>query len=294
MRLGWVEVARSQRRAEIDQQALVLAAVGIEHLVVPGPGFLVLEVAPEDALRARGELEAYARERARDRRPAPRPVLHPYGTEAAMAFVAVMLFFFIAPRSGLWGIDWLDIGAADSGAIRAGAWWRTITALALHADVPHIAGNLLFGVLFSLPLTRVLGSGLAWLAILLSGAFGNEFAALLRPDDHSAIGASTALFGALGLLAAQARSTGLAPWQSRIRRWAPFGAGLMLLAFLGFQGERTDVLAHVMGFAVGSVLGFALSGLGTRIPQGAAAQLGYGALTLALFALAWLLAVSAQ
>jgi membrane associated rhomboid family serine protease len=290
VRLGWVEIARAPRREDIAQLALVLTAVGIDHDVMPGPGYLALEVAPENAGRAVAELEAFRRERVRDSRPAPRPVLRPYGGEAAMAFLAVMLFFFVAPRSGLGGIDWLAIGAAEAGLIRAGQWWRTLTALTLHGDFPHLAGNLLFGVLFSLPLTSVVGAGLGWLAILLSGALGNAFAALLRPDDHAAIGASTALFGALGLLAAQARDAGLAPWQSRLRRWAPMGAGLMLLAFLGFSGERTDVLAHVMGFALGSVMGLAMAGLGRRLPQGTAAQAVYGALTLGLLTLAWLLA----
>jgi hypothetical protein len=33
----------------------------------------------------------------------------------------------------------------------------------------------------------------------------------------------------------------IVPWRSGFRSWAPIGAGIMLLAFLGFGGERTDI-----------------------------------------------------
>ena len=46
------------------------------------------------------------------------------------------------------------------------------------------------------------------------------------------------------------------PWRGGITSWAPLAAGILLLVYLGFGGERTDVGAHVAGFAVGAVLGF--------------------------------------
>jgi hypothetical protein len=68
----------------------------------------------------------------------------------------------------------------------------------------------------------------------------------------------------------------------------------MLLAFLGFGGERTDIGGHVAGFVAGGALGLALAHAGERLPQGARAQQVYGALACALFALAWLLALRAH
>jgi membrane associated rhomboid family serine protease len=140
-------------------------------------------------------------------------------------------------------------------------------------------------------LTRLLGAGLAWLAILVAGALGNAVSALLRAPDFSAIGASTALFGAIGIISGYLRHRQVVPWRGGIRRWAPVSAGVLLLVFLGFGGERTDVGAHVAGFAVGGLLGLALSRLGHRVPQGPRAQWCYGGAAVALVALAWALAI---
>jgi membrane associated rhomboid family serine protease len=172
-----------------------------------------------------------------------------------------------------------------------GEWWRTITALSLHVELGHMMGNLAFGVVISLLVAALLGSGLAWLAILLAGAFGNALDALVHPAGQTAIGASTAWFGALGVLSGHTRRSQVIPWRGGLRRWAPIGAGIMLLAFLGFGGERTAVGAHVAGFAVGVVIGFTLAHADGQVPQGPLAQRIYGVLACGLFALAWLLAL---
>jgi hypothetical protein len=67
----------------------------------------------------------------------------------------------------------------------------------------------------------------------------------------------------------------------------------MLLAYMGFGGERTDIGGHVAGFVAGCALGVGLAWAATRVPQGKAAQRAYGASALGLIALAWLLALRA-
>jgi rhomboid protease GluP len=113
----------------------------------------------------------------------------------------------------------------------------------------------------------------------------------VHPAGQTAIGASTAWFGALGILSGHARRSQVVPWRGGLRRWAPIGAGIMLLAFLGFGGERTAVGAHVAGFAVGVVIGFIIAHAAGRAPQGPLAQRIYGVLAFGLFTLAWLLAL---
>ena len=65
---------------------------------------------------------------------------------------------------------------------------------------------------------------------------------------HNSIGASTSVFGVIGVLA------GLQFFDSfrekKLGRWIPFGAALGLLAMLG-SSEKSDVLAHLFGFAAG-------------------------------------------
>lgn len=68
----------------------------------------------------------------------------------------------------------------------------------------------------------------------------------------------------------------------------------MLLAYLGFGGERTNIGGHVAGFAAGTLLGGGAAWAGNRVPQAPGVQRWYGAAAAALFILAWLLALRAQ
>lgn len=286
-----VEVGRCRTLAAAEQRALVLAAAGIGCRLLPGDGEVRLYVDASQVERARYELWCFDRENAHRSAPTPKPRGAPYGVEAALTYCAVLMFFFAVDRREALSIDWATTGAAQAGLILDGAWWRTITALSLHADLAHLLGNMAFGVVTGLLVAQLLGSGLAWLAILLAGALGNALNAALQSADHTAIGASTGVFGAVGILSGYARRSRVVPWQGGIRRWAPVGAGLMLLAFLGFGGGRTDVWGHVAGFAVGGVIGFALAHADHELGHGAQAQRTYGVLACSLFALAWLLAL---
>jgi membrane associated rhomboid family serine protease len=95
--------------------------------------------------------------------------------------------------------------------------------------------------------------------MITAGAAGNVLSALVRSPEHTSIGASTAIFASIGLLAAlrQARRGDQA--FSALRNWVPVAGGLALLAFLGLSGENTDILAHVLGFGSGIAAGWALA-----------------------------------
>jgi len=286
-----VEVSRARTRAGAEQHALVLAAAGIDCRLIPAERGISLYVAAADAERARRELSSYEREN----RPAPRPHLpsRPLleGLDAALAYCAVLLFFFGAERRDMLGLDWSALGAAQAGRILDGAWWRTLTALTLHVDLGHLMSNLASGVVFGLLVAQIMGSGLAWLAILVAGALGNALNAFIQSGGHTAIGASTAIFGALGILSGYMGRTRTVPWQGGIRRFAPLGGGVMLLVFLGFGGVRTDVWAHVLGFVAGGGLGYLLAPAVPRLAQGPRTQRLCATLAGTLLALAWLLAV---
>src|SRR5690606_2391669 len=76
-------------------------------------------------------------------------------------------------------------------------------------------------------------------------------------SGHNSIGASTAVFGGLGILIScrLVQQYRLTQWKWPRHLWVPLAAGVVLLGFLGAGGERTDVMAHGWGFAVGGVLG---------------------------------------
>ncbi len=72
------------------------------------------------------------------------------------------------------------------------------------------------------------------------------------------------------------------------QRYGPLFAGVILLGWLGTSGEHTDVMAHLLGFAVGGILGalIALPRLQRRwrgLPQWVGGGLALGTLGLAWF-----------
>ena len=153
----------------------------------------------------------------------------------------------------------------------------------------HLLSNMVLGGILGILLAQLLGGGLAWLAILIGGAVGNAIAAFFAPPEHAAIGASTAVFAALGLLAALAWGRQTILWRG-LRRWRPIAAAVMLLALLGVGGERTDVGAHVAGLLTGIVSRRGALFRRIPLPKGRKAQLAFGAAALALFAGSWLAA----
>jgi len=167
-----------------------------------------------------------------------------------------------------------------------------LTALTLHGDLPHLLSNLAFGALFGYPAARLFGPGIAWLLILLGGGIAYGADALLHPPNHYLLGASTAVFTALGLVAAYGWRRHLRNWAPWMRRSAPLIGGIALLAFTGTGGENTDVLAHLAGFVVGTGIGALCARLPMPLPGRNGLQWAAGLTAIALLASAWGLALA--
>ena len=180
----------------------------------------------------------------------------------------------------------------------------TVTALTLHADAQHILGNALSGTIFGTMVARRIGPGGALLAVLLSGALGNFANSLYYlPEPHRSIGASTAVFGAVGILAAVQtvvdwdRFRGRGGVRETLRRYevvdklAPVVGGLALLGTLG-SGRNTDLGAHGFGFLSGVGIGVVV-GLVIRRKTSRPSrfwQIAAGTLACAIVAGGWALA----
>ena len=67
---------------------------------------------------------------------------------------------------------------------------------------------------------------------------------------------------------------------------------MLLLAYTGLGGERTDVIAHVTGFLSGLLLGGLYGMLGQRVSIKTRSQFALGLTALAFLAFCWLLALS--
>jgi rhomboid protease GluP len=293
-----LRVAGSAERAEA--WSFVLQAVGIPHRVATAEeGAVALIVDEAFAAHAAAALAAQEREGAEEiAREAPAPDQGPTTLGAAIATALIAFFFVTGPRAaaGSAGGPWFGPGSAVAERIVHGAWWRAVTALTLHADLAHVLGNAVALVIFVSALGRWLGRGVALALVLLSGTLGNLATAYFYGSHHDSVGASTAAFGALGLLGGLQimrrlrvpPSRGAPPPGGRRRRaLAVVGACLGLFAMLGV-GERTDVVAHLAGLVVGVGLGMATGWWLRRPPRGLGQWLLTAASTLAVLGCWWL------
>jgi len=270
----------------------VLTAVDVDHVLVQEEDDWCLKVPDSLAPQAIAHLENYTLEN--QPLPAPRaPEQIDSGLVGVLGFLLVIWSVPFFQNLGLFHWDWLAAGRVEADAVKDGAWWRTITALTLHADLGHILGISAFGALFGLFAGRFMGSGLAWLLILIAGALGNTVAAWMRPDDFRAIGASTATFAALAMSSAFVWRKGYFSGRGWKRAFAPIFAAVALLSFTGAGGEDTDVLAHVTGFSVGLGLGIWAGDWPIR-RLGSSGQQLCGAAALGLVVLAWAVAGTGQ
>jgi membrane associated rhomboid family serine protease len=236
------------------EYSLVLEARGIEHEAAEDESSWILSVPVEMRHRAYEELSRYSVERG-VRRSVPE-VMQTHSGAATGVFLYVLILLLTAYCAGnaTFGADWLSLGSLDAGA--RGEWWRAVTALTLHLDQEHLLGNVLFGAVAGIAVSRLLGPGVAWASILGAAALANYAEILVTPISHRAVGASTAVFAALGLLSGMAWRQQLTMRERLWYRWAPLIAGVCLLTLLGTGSAHVDVLGHSLGFLLGLGVGW--------------------------------------
>lgn len=283
-------VFESHNRKSCSDRALVLAAVQIPYQLVDDGQSCALVVPAEHSARAVEELRLYEEENP-PVRPRPRKkIIYQDALPGVVAYVLVVCAVAWLAGYSFFDANWFAAGRVDGSLIRDGEWWRTITALTLHSGVRHLLGNLVFGVFFGIFAGRLLGSGVAWFAVLVAAALGNTANTLLLESTHRSIGASTAVFATLGLLAGYVWRGQLMAQDRWSTRFGPVVGGLALLMFTGTGDENTDIGAHLMGFVCGFAAGMLLTVIG-RMPAPARFQYAAGSAALGLVALAWLLAL---
>src|SRR5207248_923152 len=82
------------------------------------------------------------------------------------------------------------------------------------------------GVWFGYLAGRQMGVGTAWLLTVTGAALANLLEGLTGPPEHQAVGASTAVFAALGAMSAHSWRERLQLPQRWARRWGPLVAGV--------------------------------------------------------------------
>jgi len=280
-------VYRSPRRRHCEERLLVLTAVEVEGFITRVDGEFLLQVASADVGYAARHLAQYEAENRPPPPSPPPPRLYRHAWVGCVVYALVLLGVAVALSNGLVRLDAFDVGELDAARVQAGQWWRGWTALTLHLDGPHLAANLGAGIWFGYLAARQMGNGTAWLLTVSGAGLANLLEGLLGPPEHRAVGASTAVFSALGAMSAYSWRERFALPQRWARRWGPLIAGVILLGWTGSAGEGTDVVGHLGGFALGALLGATaalprVQGLLQRLPQWVG-----GAVALGSIALAW-------
>lgn len=282
-----------ERPEHADAWVLVLTSQNIRsHIVRDETGFVV-HVPPADETHAIEAIQAWMEENRPRRIPieaeltnTQRPIDFALAYGFALALLAIH-YGLVQTGEGAFA---RRIGSANAYAILDGELWRVLTALTLHKDFAHAIGNTLIGGFFLASLSGRIGAGVAIALALGSGALGNLADAIYYQTGHNSIGASTAVFGVVGLLCgleAWRRERVSLPWRGA---WVPLGAGVALLAMLGSGGEDVDYGAHILGMLAGMGLGYVAAPRLSPHPPGRGIQILSGFSALALLGASWLCA----
>ena len=285
-------VFQSYRRDECMELGLVLTSAEIANQISHHSGKWWLSVEAKDEASALQELAAYRRDNPVGENVIKRRIPL-FGGSFAGAFIYAATICLIGSVSSSEATRdiWMSTGQMNSDMFLQGQVWRATTALTLHADAQHLMSNLAFGCVFGMMAGRILGGGIAWLSIVGAGTLGNGLNAIMRSESHLSIGASTAVFAALGVMVAHALHPRFVSSEKRFKRWSPLIAGVLLLAFVGVGGERTDVGAHVTGFVSGMVIGWLAARLPLHWLSNSRLQMASGFIAFAMVVLAWTFAV---
>lgn len=294
----YVVLAPTHSAKKADEWRFVLKTQNVLADVVRlGDGRFALAVP-----RVHGELaEATLRVYEAENRPAaPRlrdkPLYRGSMWAAAVAAAMIAFFLFTGPVAAPLKARYFATGTADAAQLLHGAPWQAVTALSLHADFAHVAGNAVSGVVFLAAVHQRLGPGLGTFTVVAAGALGNVLNAVHHHvTGHRSLGASTAVLAAVGVLMAVqlVRNQRVATEKKGFVRTAgPILGGLALLGTIGAH-PGSDLWAHLYGFVAGAVVGLvpALVLRKREEPLPEAVQAAFGFAVALLFIGAWTLAL---
>ncbi|MGQ4873578.1 MAG: rhomboid family intramembrane serine protease [Promethearchaeia archaeon] len=129
-----------------------------------------------------------------------------------------------------------------------GEYWRLFTSMFLHADIIHLASNMIALLIFGTAVEINYKSKTQYLLIyFISGFIGNFFTLILLPSDTISLGASGAIFGLIG---------------AAFILYARFDPTLLILSLfyilyfiLASFAPGINVIAHLTGLIGGIILG---------------------------------------
>ena len=274
---------------QANTYGLVLSSSGIPHRSRKGEHGWNILVNDTEYQKALNTIEQYLKEN-QDFHPTDEPLCHEYHKTFTGLWVSgILLASHVAITIGSNSRVFIRDCGSSAFHILHGELYRSATSLMIHANALHLAGNILGIAVFGTAVCTITGWGVGWLMILVTGIVGNLVNAVLYKAGHLSVGASTAVFGAIGILAAQQFFKKFRLPGQRLRAWLPLGGGLALLSILG-SGEYTDLTAHLFGFKAGIILG-GVYGLLVKRPAARAYQACFLLIALSVLIMSWMRAL---
>lgn len=275
---------------QANTYGLVLSSSGISHHSRKGEHGWNILVNDMECKKALNAIEQYLREN-QDFHPRDKLLSCEYNRTFTGLWVAVILLAcHVAITLGHDSEYFIRAYGSSAFQILYGELYRSVTSLMIHADALHLAGNILGIAVFGTAVCTITGWGVGWFVILVTGIVGNLVNAILYKGGHLSVGASTAVFGAIGILAGQQFLKKFRLPGQRMRAWLPLGSGLALLSILG-SGEYTDLTAHLFGFMAGTILGV-LYDIFVKRPAARSYQACFLLVTLSILIMSWMRAFS--
>jgi membrane associated rhomboid family serine protease len=157
-------------------------------------------------------------------------------------------------------------------------YYRLFTAMFLHANLLHIAGNMIALLMVGPAVEAMLGRGRFLALYLIGGLGGSVCSYLLGQANEFGVGASGAIFGVMGAYVVLAR-----------RRRVPMGPVVALIAInlvIGFTGH-IDYRAHIGGLITAALVALVYD-VATNLrhrAQGLALTVGFSVVVLVMLAL---------
>jgi len=142
-------------------------------------------------------------------------------------------------------------GQVNSLVIYSGQYYQLFTSMFVHANIAHLAGNMLFLLIFGLRSEEMFSLPEYLSIYFLGGLTGNLLSLLLLPIGVPSVGASGAIFAMFGAATIYARRT---------LRQSIIGA-LIFAFFLLFlsSGPGVNNFAHIGGLVTGLLIGYLLA-----------------------------------
>ncbi len=168
-----------------------------------------------------------------------------------IACIVVSVFFWLADSAG----QTAGFFAFSTTTLLNGRAWTLITALFLHADILHLAGNMVFLFAFGNALEKEVGAAKTYGAFFIGGVLSFLLGVFFYDPNTYLIGASAAIFTLTAVVLL------VKPLKFSFIFFMPLG--LVALIYIIFNiaavqsgmGGNVAYISHVIGFAVGIPLG---------------------------------------